>query len=413
MKSLEGARLAASQIRTQKLKSFFSLLGVIVGVMFLIVVVGIVEGVDRYMRETLTERIFGVNNVTVSRLPRSVVSASDEQWRAWYRAPRLTYDDLEHLREHVTLPATIGALSTATGDVESPRGLRVENVRIMGATAEMFAVRNWRPSTGRVFSPQEEEQGVPVVVLGSSTAETLFEGLDPLGKVVRIRGFPYRVIGVLEEQGSLLGQSLDNLAIAPARSPVRNFTTGHGKVEQIVLMAGAPEQVEALHGQTEEIMRVRRRLHPTELNNFGAQTSEASLAFWDNVSRVLFIALPGLVAISLVVGGIVIMNIMLVTVMERTREIGIRKALGARRRDILVQVLVETVTLSSVGALIGVGTGAGLTLLVAALSPLPAVVAAKWMTAGIALGVVTGVASGVYPAARAARLDPVDALRYE
>ncbi len=413
MKILEGAHLAVGQIRAQKLKSFFSLLGVIVGVMFLVVVVGIVEGVDRYMRDTLTERIFGVNTVTVRRWPRNVVNASDEQWRAWFRAPRLTYDDLEHLRERVTLPATIGALSSATGDVESPRGLTVENVRIMGATAEMFAVRNWRPSAGRVFSPQEERQGVPVVVLGAGTAETLFGGLDPLGKVVRIRGFPYRVVGVLEEQGSLLGRSLDNLAIAPARSPVRNFTTGHGKVEEIVLMTDAPEQVNALQQETEEIMRVRRQLRPDELNNFGAQTSEASLAFWDRVSNLLFVALPGLVAISLVVGGIVIMNIMLVTVMERTREIGVRKALGARRRDILAQVLVETITLSGIGALIGVGIGAGLTLLVAALSPLPAVVAAKWMVFGVALGVAVGVASGVYPAARAAKLDPVDALRYE
>ncbi len=400
-------------MKSQKLKSFFSLLGVIVGVMFLVVVVGIVEGMDRYVRGTLTEKVFGVHNVTVRRAPWNVVDASDEQWRAWARAPALTYDDMDHLRERITLPATVGAESDRSGEVESSRGMKVENVRIIGATAEMFAIRNWRPDAGRVFSSVEETQGVPVVVLGAGTADVLFEGLDPLGQVVRIRGFPYRVVGVLEEQGSFLGQSLDNLAVAPARSPVRTFLNYHGVVDEIVAMAEAPEFVEPLREQIVEIMRVRRQLRPADLNNFGAQTAEASLAFWDRISNVLFVALPGLVAISLVVGGIVIMNIMLVTVMERTREIGIRKAIGARRHDILIQVLIEAVTLSSTGAIIGAGVGSALTLLVGAVSPLPVAVAAKWIGFGIALGVGVGVASGVYPAARAARLDPVAALRYE
>lgn len=400
-------------MRSQKLKSFFSLLGVIVGVMFLVVVVGIVEGMDRYVRDNLTERVFGVHNVTVRRQPRNVVDATDEQWRAWARAPDLTYDDMEHLRERIALPAVVGAESDWTGEVESSRGLKVENVRIVGATAEMFAVRNWKPAAGRVFSATEEQQGVPVVVLGANTAQVLFEAIDPLGQVVRIRGFPYRVVGVLEEQGSFLGRSLDNLAVAPARSPVRTFLNHHGVVDEIVAMAEAPEYVEPLREQVVEVMRIRRQLRPGDENNFGAQTAEASLEFWTQISRVLFVALPGLVAISLVVGGIVIMNIMLVTVMERTREIGVRKAIGARRRDILVQVLIESITLSSTGALAGAGVGAALTLLVGAVSPLPAAVAAKWIAFGILLGVGVGVVSGVYPAARAARLDPVAALRYE
>lgn len=400
-------------MKSQKLKSFFNLLGVIVGVMFLVVVVGIVEGMDRYVRGTLTERVYGVHNVTVRKRPRNVVDATDEQWRAWARAPNLTYDDMEHLRDRITLPAIVGAESDRSGEVESSRGMKVENVRIIGATAEMFAVRNWRPSVGRVFSAAEETQGVPVVVLGANTAEVLFEALDPLDQVVRIRGFPYRVVGVLEEQGSFFGRSLDNLAIAPSRSPVRTFLNHHGVVDEIVAMAEAPEFVEPLREQIVEVMRVRRQLRPDELDNFGAQTAQASLALWDRVSAILFVALPGLVAISLVVGGIVIMNIMLVTVMERTREIGVRKAIGARRRDILVQVLIESATLSSTGALVGAGVGAGLTLLVGAVSPLPAAVAAKWIAFGILLGLGVGVVSGVYPAARAARLDPVAALRYE
>lgn len=412
MRFLEGIRLAGDQIRTQKLKSFFTLLGVIVGVMFLVVVVSIVEGMDRYIRDTLTDKVMGVNTVRVARWPREDVNSSPEQRRAWARSPRLTFDDLEHLRRQVTFPVLVGAQSDRGGsELESELGVKAENVQIVGASAEIFEIRNWNVERGRAFTRQEAEQGTPVVVLGVSTAEVLFGSVDPVGRTVRIRGFPYRVVGVLEEQGSFLFISLDNLAVAPARSPIRGMWPGF--VEEIILKTNDPARVVPVQQETVEIMRKRRQLRPADLDNFVAETTEASLSFWDNISRILFLALPGLVAISLVVGGIVIMNIMLVSVMERTREIGVRKAIGARRADILVQVVIESTTLSGAGAVIGVAVGAGLTVLVGAVSPLPAVVAPRWIALGVALGIVVGVASGVYPASRAARLDPVDALRYE
>ena len=251
------------------------------------------------------------------------------------------------------------------------------------------------------------------MILGVDTAELLFETLDPIGRRVRIRGFPYRVVGVLEEQGSLFGFSLDNRVIAPARSPIQAVTNPRGIVDQVVAQSLDPADLRDLQREIEGIMRARRRLRPAEENNFSVETADETLSFWDRISRILFLALPGLVGISLVVGGIVIMNIMLVSVMERTREIGVRKAIGARRRDILSQVLIESITLSGVGAVVGVTIGVGLTYLVATFSPLPAAVDAKWIALGVSLGLIVGIASGVYPASQASKLDPVDALRHE
>ena len=412
MQFVEGIRLALQQIWTEKLKSFFSLLGVIVGVMFLIVVVSIVEGMDRYIREDLASVMFGVNTVTLSRLSEgpNFEGSSD---RARQRRPRITFEDWEAVREQITIPASVGAESSVEGEIVADNGQAVENVWISAVSPEIMVIREWVVEKGRTFSPQEAERGTAVVVLGTETADLLFENLDPVGRRVRIRGFPYRVVGILEEQGSLFGQSLDNRAIAPARSPIQAVTNARGFVAQVVAQSQEPADLRPLQREIEGIMRTRRRLRPADENNFSVETAEDTLSFWDNVSRILFLALPGLVAISLVVGGIVIMNIMLVSVMERTREIGVRKAIGARRRDILGQILIESVTLSGVGAALGVAVGVGLTYLVRALSPLPAAVDAKWIALGVSLGVLVGVISGVYPAARASRLAPVDALRHE
>ena len=413
MRVLEGMRLAWDQLRSNKLKSFFSLLGVIVGVMFLIVVVNIVQGMDDYIRTSLSDRLFGVNTVTVRRTPEFSISASPAQRRAWARAPSLTFDDLDRLGDRVTLASAISPISSSGGEMESEEGIKVENVSLVGGSEHVFEIRGWEIERGRAFTRIEAEQGTPVVVLGKAVADVLYESIDPIGRQVRIRGFPYRVVGVIEEQGSFLTRSLDNLAVAPVRSPVRNIVAPRGRLDQVVLQAGTPELVEPLQNEVVESMRLLRRLGPAEPDNFAAETTDAALNFWGRISAILFMALPGLVGISLVVGGIVIMNIMLVSVMERTREIGVRKALGARRADILVQVLIESCTLTGVGAAIGVGIGVALTLVVAAVSPLPAVVSPRWIVAGVLLGAVVGIASGVYPASRAAKLDPVDALRYE
>ncbi len=413
MQLWEGVVLAMTQIRSQKMKSFFSLLGVILGVMFLIVVVTIVEGLDRYVREDFTAEIFGVNTVTLRRWPSVSVNVDQEQWRARLRRPNLRYADADAIRAQLTVPARVAVESTTSAQGVGDNGRSVTGLMVEGASPEIFQIHDLKVARGRIFTPQEARDGTPVIVIGSQTAEVVFQNLDPIGRTLRIRGFPYRVIGVLEKRGSLFGQSLDNLAIAPARSPIQAITNPHGVIDQVVIQTLNPDRLTEAEGEIEGIMRARHRLRPTQPEDFSLETAEQAIAFWNKISRILFIALPGLVAISLVVGGIVIMNIMLVSVMERTREIGVRKAIGARRRDILTQVLIEAATLSTVGAAFGVLAGLGIAALVAAVSPIPAAVSVGWSALGVALGLTVGVLAGVYPAARASKLDPVDALRYE
>ena len=409
----EGVVLAMTQIRSQKLKSFFSVLGVIIGVMFLIVVVSVVEGMDQYIKEDLASEIFGINTVTIDRIGNNNGNLSEEDRRALRRRPELTAADAEDVRSRLQVAGIVSLQADAGGTLSTLGGLEVENAEVIAADATIFDIRAWTVERGRAFTQQEAESGAAVVVLGFEVAEALYPDEDPLGQRVRVDGHPFRVVGVIESLGSLFGQSRDNKVIGPFRSALGRVANGRGFVDEIIIQTPTPDLVREARQEVEGIMRTARRLRPSEPNNFSVETVDESLSFWDRISRILFIAFPTLVAISLIVGGIVIMNIMLVSVMERTREIGVRKALGARRRDILTQVLIESSTLSLMGALVGVGIGVGLAGIVSAATPLPAAVALRWVLVAIFLGVGTGVAAGVYPASRAAKLDPVDALRYE
>jgi len=409
----EGVSLAFQQIRTEKLKSFFSLLGVILGVMFLIVVVTVVEGLDQYVREDFTSQVFGVNTVTLRRWEEISVNTSAEEWRQRQRRPRLHYADADAVRQQLTLPARIAVENRASVSAVGDNGRTVNGVQLTGASPEIFDIRDLTLVEGRVFTPQEAESGAPVVVIGWETRDVVFQDGIALGRTLRLDGFPFRVIGVLEERGSMFGQSLDNLAIAPARSPIEPVTAPRGVVENIIIQAEDPDQLRDIQMEVEGIMRVRRQLRPAEEADFSLETADQAISFWNNISRILFTVLPMFVSIALVVGGIVIMNIMLVSVMERTREIGVRKAIGARRRDILTQVLIESATLSTVGAIFGILAGLGIASLVAAVSPIPAAVAPRWIALGVVLGTSVGIIAGVYPASQGSKLDPVDALRYE
>ncbi|MDX1676048.1 MAG: ABC transporter permease [Longimicrobiales bacterium] len=413
MSPREAVRLAFAQIRAQKLKSFFSVVGVIIGVMFLIAVISIVEGMNRYMEDDFAKTIYGLNTVTVRRTPSVQMNTSREQRRAWWRRPRLRIEDARAIRERLTIPALVGVESFSEGEARSPRGEAVSGVWLTAATSDFFRIREMEVERGRLFGPLEDEAGLPVVVLGSETADKLFGPLDPLGRTVRIDNVAFEVVGVLKPQGKLFWLSLDNRAIAPARSAMGRLTNPRGVVDQILVKADDPHAMSALQMELEAIMRVRHRLRPDQDNSFEIETKDDSMSFWQTFSRILFIAFPGLVGIALVVGGMVIMNIMLMSVVERTREIGMRKAVGARRRDILLQILVESSTLSFAGAAIGIGLGIGLAELVEAVSPMPAAVGVHWLVIAAAMGIVVGIVAGLYPASRASKLDPVVALRAE
>ncbi|HVH67725.1 MAG TPA: ABC transporter permease [Gemmatimonadales bacterium] len=413
MAFFEAVRLALQTIRAQKLKSAFSIIGVFIGVMFLIAVVSVVQGMNRYMTEKFAGTILGVNTFRLRQFPDvQLGNVTDSTWRVWRRRPHVTYEDAEAVMRGVTVPV-LAAWESSTRTPLATGRRQVKDVEVTAATEAYFDIRSLGLERGRAFTAQEVRAGVPVLVIGHELAEKLFEGQDPIGREVKVFDLQYRVIGVVEKQGNLFGLSLDKFAVAPASAPLKRYVNQPRVVDAVAMKAHSQPEMREAMAQAEAVMRSRRHLRPREPDNFALETADEVLDFWGKISRVLFVALPGLVAISLVVGGIVIMNIMLMAVAERTREIGIRKSLGARRRDILRQFLVEAATLATVGAAGGVALGIGLAGAVASLTPLPAAVAPWSILVGVMLGAGVGVVAGVYPASRAARLDPIAALRHE
>ena len=412
MNSREAVRIALAMIRANKLRAFFTVLGTVVGVTFLIAVITLITGMNAYMKEEFAGKILGFNTINVRRLPSVGGGPVDEKtWRAWQRRPSLTHDDARFLEDRVRTPGLVAYAYDEMGKVGDGRGKLIEGVNVVGASSNFFNVRELKIELGRSYTANEAERGVPVVVLGQDVAEKLFEGRPVLGKEVRIMNLPYRVVGVMEKQGTLFGMSMDRMVVAPIRSPLNGSLFRNNVVEDIYLRV--PDAKLMARGQSElaGLMRERHRLKPGEENDFMLETADEALGFWDKISSFLLTALPLLVTISLVVGAVVIMNIMLVSVSERTREIGVRKSLGARRQDILLQFLVEAGTLSGVGGVLGILSGVALAYAVALVSPIPARVSPGSIALGIGLGVGVGLMAGVYPAYRASRLDPIVALR--
>ncbi len=413
MPILEAIRMALGTIRAQKLKSVFSLVGVLIGVTFLIAVVSIVQGMNRFMQERFANGLIGVNSFEVRRFPAiDVGDVPKDRWREWLRRPRVNYREAAFIEEQVKTP-TMFARICFKSNIRVTQGALHGKIELIAADEAFVRIKNYAIAAGRTFTAQEAQGGIPVVVIGEEVRAKFLSGVEPLGHSLDIGGLPYRVVGVVAKQGTLFGLSLDRFAIVPFAAPARRDLCPTNVVHEFWGKTDSPGQMLGAVAETEQFMRIARRLKPGQENNFYIQTAEGALGTWQKISKILFVALPGLVGVSLVVGGIVIMNIMLMAVSERTQEIGMRKALGARRRDIMTQFVVEAATLSVTGAICGIGLGIALAFVVKAVTPLPASVAPWSIALAVFLGIAVGMAAGVYPASRASRLDPIDALRAE
>ena len=404
---------ALGEIRANKLRSFFTLLGIIVSVAFLVAVVAVIQGMNAYVKENVANSLIGTNAFQVRRIPIQLGFFDDEAFKRLARRPIITRAEYEVVRAAVPDAQAIAITSgfpTPLSDVQW-RDREVGDVTIRGITAAYQEVQDYRFERGRPITDLDETQRRAVVVLGFEVADKLFESTDPIGEEVRLGGERFEVIGVLASKGRVLGQSFDAIALVP----LSRYEMIYGRRSTTAISVKMADAADVASGmvRAEEAMRLARHLRPGQENSFTVETAEALVTFWKNLTAVLFTVVPAVVEIGVVVGGIVIMNIMLMAVTERTREIGIRKAVGARARDIERQFLAEAIALSLAGGMIGVLSGWSFAALVSAVSPLPARI--TWWSVALAvfLGAGVGVLFGVYPARRASRLDPITALRAE
>ena len=410
----EALRLAIATIHGAKLRSFFTLLGIIVSVGFLVTVVAIIQGMNGYVKTNLTDAMIGTNAFQVRRTPLALGLVDDEQVRRWAMRPIISRDDADAVERALPDAEAVALQSgwpTPSANVVY-RNNTLGSVQIFGVTPPYQIVQDYKFIAGQPLTDVDIRGRKLVIVVGYDIADKLFASPETaVGSTVRIGGVEFTIKGVIAQKGKTLGRSFDGFVLVPM--PTFEAIWGRRQTTVVSVKMRDPEAIPAAMDRAEEVMRIAHHLRPTQADDFTVDKADALVAFWKTLTALLFAVIPAVVGIGIVVGGIVIMNIMLMAVSERTHEIGIRKAVGARRLDIQRQFLVETVLLSVLGGLLGVAAGWILAQLVAEYSPLPARVTLWSVGIALALGAGVGIIFGVYPAARAARLDPIAALRQE
>jgi putative ABC transport system permease protein len=406
-KFLDSAWIALSAIWAAKLRSFMTVLGNIVAVTSIIAVVSLIQGLNASVKTAILNQA-GADAFSVQQFP---MTTREEEFDKIRYNPRVTLDDARAIRRYGSpLVTSVMAQSDGRGQI-GYRGKSIDNVTIQGVTPEFASFSSFDAERGRLMSPTEVERSQPATVIGWQTADRLFETTDPIDKIIQIEGVHFRVVGVSSKKGSVLGRSQDEFAVVPLGQFQMIF--GSRRTLSVMVKPRDPSVVVPAMDDATVALRIARRLKPKQPDNFGMFTSDTILDLYHQATNGIFAVLVGVVALSLVVGGIVIMNIMLMVVSERTREIGLRKALGARRADILAQMLTESVVLSVMGGIVGTLLGASVALLIASFTPIPAAIEPWSVALGISITALVGLTFGLYPAMRAARLDPIEALRRE
>ena len=399
----EMVRVALSAIWANKLRSFLTILGNIVAVTSIITLVSLIQGITEEVRNVILSEV-GADAFLVDR--RGMIM-SEEDLERTRNNPRITLEDADAIRRFASNVTAVMAEGRRSGEVRY-RERVLEAASIQGVTEDFVRFSTFNAELGRLMTPTEVRRKRNVAVIGWDTADRLFGALDPIDRQVRIRGVPFRVVGVSRRQGSSFGQSQDEFAVIPLGAFQRLFGTRSSLGLRV--QPADPAEIDRAIGEATVALRIERRLKVTEDDNFGIFTSETALNLFNQATTGIFSVLVGVVGLALVVAGIVIMNIMLMAVSERTREIGLRKALGARRQDILWQMLSESVALSVLGGAAGTALGAAAALALDRFAPVPAVVHPWSVILAITMTAAVGLFFGLYPASRAAALDPIDAL---